>query len=104
MTERVNWGVVSLQIVDLVQPDIQFTTTEDGVGIAYWEIGSGPPLVGVGVAGGLGSTARRQVIARVVQPVGPKAAAQPNVPQAAPGDLRPTPHAAPSPRADVSNL
>ena len=25
--------------------DIQFTTTEDGVGIAFWEIGSGPPLV-----------------------------------------------------------
>ncbi len=25
--------------------DIRFATTEDGVGIAYWEIGSGPPLV-----------------------------------------------------------
>ena len=26
-------------------PDIQFTTTSDGVTIAYWSIGSGPPLI-----------------------------------------------------------
>lgn len=35
----------SLRIVTLPQPDIQFTNTEDGVAIAHWEIGSGPPLV-----------------------------------------------------------
>lgn len=35
----------SLRIVNLPQPDIRFTNTEDGVAIAYWEIGSGPPLV-----------------------------------------------------------
>ena len=27
------------------QPEIQFARTVDGVAIAYWEIGSGPPLV-----------------------------------------------------------
>ncbi len=26
-------------------PQIRFTTTSDGVGIAYWSIGSGPPLL-----------------------------------------------------------
>ena len=31
--------------MDLPRPDIQFTTTEDGVAIAYWEIGSGPPFI-----------------------------------------------------------
>jgi len=35
----------SVRFVDLPRPDIQFTTTEDGVAIAYWEIGSGPPLI-----------------------------------------------------------
>ncbi len=35
----------TLRRVDTPQPDIQFTTTEDGVGIAYWEIGSGSPLI-----------------------------------------------------------
>ena len=32
-------------MVDLPHRDIKFTTTDDGVGIAYWEIGSGMPLV-----------------------------------------------------------
>jgi len=27
------------------QPDVQFTTSPDGLGIAFWEIGSGPALV-----------------------------------------------------------
>jgi class 3 adenylate cyclase len=31
--------------VDTPHRDIQFTTTEDGFGIAYWEIGSGLPLI-----------------------------------------------------------
>ena len=26
-------------------PDVQFTTTEDGVAIAYWSIGAGPPII-----------------------------------------------------------
>lgn len=42
---QVDLGVGSLRIVVLSQPDIQFTNTEDGVAIAYWEIGSGIPLV-----------------------------------------------------------
>ena len=35
----------SVRSVDLPQRDIRFTTTDDGVGIAYWEIGSGTPIV-----------------------------------------------------------
>jgi len=35
----------TLRRVDTPHHDIQFTTTEDGVGIAYWEIGSGIPLI-----------------------------------------------------------
>ena len=31
--------------MDTPHRDIQFTTTEDGFGIAYWEIGSGLPLI-----------------------------------------------------------
>ena len=31
--------------MDLPHRDIQFTTTADGVGIAYWEIGSGLPVI-----------------------------------------------------------
>jgi class 3 adenylate cyclase/pimeloyl-ACP methyl ester carboxylesterase len=31
--------------VDIPHRDIQFTTTADGVGIAYWEIGSGIPII-----------------------------------------------------------
>ncbi len=31
--------------MDLPHRDIQFTTTADGVGIAYWEIGSGIPFI-----------------------------------------------------------
>jgi class 3 adenylate cyclase len=31
--------------VELPHRDLKFTTTEDGVGIAFWEIGSGPPLI-----------------------------------------------------------
>jgi len=31
--------------VELRQPYVKFTTSEDGVGIAFWEIGSGPALV-----------------------------------------------------------
>lgn len=31
--------------MDIPSSDIQFTTAEDGVGIAYWEIGSGLPLI-----------------------------------------------------------
>ena len=31
--------------MDLPHRDIQFTTTADGVGIAYWEIGSGIPVI-----------------------------------------------------------
>ena len=37
--------VGTLRRVDTPHRDIQFTTTEDGVGIAYWEIGSGIPLI-----------------------------------------------------------
>jgi len=37
--------VATLPSVDLPHRDIKFTTTEDGVGIAYWEIGSGIPLI-----------------------------------------------------------
>ena len=37
--------VGTLLLVDLPRPDIRFTTTDDGVGIAYWEIGSGTPIV-----------------------------------------------------------
>ena len=36
---------VSLRFVDLPHRDIRFATTDDGVGIAFWEIGSGIPLV-----------------------------------------------------------
>ena len=43
--ERASVVVGTLRRVDTPQPDIQFTTTEDGVGIAYWEIGSGSPLI-----------------------------------------------------------
>ena len=42
---RIYLAVGSLLIMVLSQPDIQFTNTEDGVAIAYWEIGSGLPLV-----------------------------------------------------------
>lgn len=42
---RIDLAVGSLLIMVLSQPDIQFTNTEDGVAIAYWEIGSGLPLV-----------------------------------------------------------
>ena len=38
-------GVISLRFVDLAQPAVQFTHAADGVAIAYWEVGSGPPLV-----------------------------------------------------------
>ena len=37
--------VGTLGRVNTLHRDIQFTTTEDGVGIAYWEIGSGLPLI-----------------------------------------------------------
>ena len=37
--------VVTLRGVDLPRPDIQFATTEDHVGIAHWELGSGLPLI-----------------------------------------------------------
>jgi len=37
--------VGTLERVNTPHRDIQFTTTEDGVGIAYWEIGSGIPLI-----------------------------------------------------------
>ena len=37
--------VGTLRRVDTPHRHIQFTTTEDGVGIAYWEIGSGLPLI-----------------------------------------------------------
>ncbi len=42
---RIELAGGSLRIVLWSQPDIQFTNTEDGVAIAYWEIGSGLPLV-----------------------------------------------------------
>ncbi len=38
-------GVGSLQLVEFSQPNVKFASTVDGLGIAYWEIGSGPPLV-----------------------------------------------------------
>jgi len=38
-------SAATLRWVDLPHRDIQFTTTEDGVGIAYWEIGSGVPII-----------------------------------------------------------
>ena len=37
--------VGTLRRVDTPHRHIQFTTTEDGVGIAYWGIGSGLPLI-----------------------------------------------------------
>ena len=37
--------VATLRCVAIPHGDIQFTTTADGVGIAYWEIGSGLPVV-----------------------------------------------------------
>ena len=37
--------VGTLRRVDTPHRGIQFTTTEDGFGIAYWEIGSGLPLI-----------------------------------------------------------
>ena len=39
------FSVSTLRRVDTPHRDIQFTTTADGVGIAYWEIGSGLPLI-----------------------------------------------------------
>ena len=38
-------SVGSVRFVDLPQRDIRFTTTDDGVAIAFWEIGSGLPLI-----------------------------------------------------------
>ena len=35
----------NVRLVDLPQPDVRFTRALDGVAIAYWEIGSGQPLV-----------------------------------------------------------
>ena len=37
--------VGTLHCVEIPHRDIQFTTTSDGVGIAYWEIGSGLPVI-----------------------------------------------------------
>ena len=42
---RTGSRVGSVRSVDLPQRDIRFTTTDDGVGIAYWEIGEGKPVV-----------------------------------------------------------
>ena len=42
------WGVLpvaTLRWVDIPYHDIKFTTTADGVNVAYWEIGSGLPVV-----------------------------------------------------------
>ena len=38
-------SVGSVRSVDLPDRDIRFTTTDDGVAIAYWEIGEGKPVV-----------------------------------------------------------
>ena len=38
-------GAGSFLCVDSLQRDIRFATTEDGVSIAYWEIGQGKPVV-----------------------------------------------------------
>ena len=45
LIERGDSSAGSVRFVDIPQRDIRFTTTDDGVGIAYWEIGSGTPIV-----------------------------------------------------------
>lgn len=43
--ERILAGLGSFRFVDHPHRTIRFTSTEDGVDIAFWEIGEGKPVV-----------------------------------------------------------